>query len=82
MVSADASAGPSADPLARVSGDGVVVGVSWAAIWPRRVTPLSRGVSMLVDSAIVDVVGLSISMLIQYLNMGVGSQVRKKKKWS
>jgi hypothetical protein len=80
---ADRASGLFAEPLARVSGGGVVVvGVSWAAAWPRRVTPWSRGVSMLVDSAMVDVVAVSISMLIQYFDIGVGSQVKKRKEWS
>jgi hypothetical protein len=44
------------------------------------VTPWSRGVSMLVDSAMVDVVAVSISMLIQYFDIGVGSRVKKEKR--
>jgi hypothetical protein len=30
----------------------------------------------------VDVVVVSISMLVQYFNIGVGSRVKKRKEWS
>ena len=79
VVLAGTASGPVAEPLARVSGGGAVAGVTW----PRRVTPSSRGVSMLVDSAMVDVVVVvSISMRSQYFNIDVGSRVKKKKESS
>lgn len=74
------SAVVSAEPLARVS-EGVVevVSTSWVEIGPRRVTPLLRGVSMLVDPTMVDVV---VSMLVPYFNLRPGIRVRKKKTMS